>query len=414
MECPVFANLGDRREYRLLFVSGLLGSFGAQILSIALPLFVLRTTGSAARAGLVGAVSMAAVLVTMLPGGLAADTIERRRLMRLCDVGSLVAVGALVVAAVRETAPLPLVLLASAVGAVISCFYWPAALGLLRAVVPSSGIAAATSRLQARGAVARLAGPVVGGALFSWRPAAPFVAVAVALLLSTLALAFMRTRSRPTRSGPVLGREQLVAGLSFLWHQPYLRTVLLVFGVGMNAAFSAMMFASLAIASRGGQSGLNGGLIVSLLAVGSLTGALLGPRLKAERNAAAYILGTCWVCAISVGLLALVHPPLVIGAFGALCTATAAVANIGFLTSLLAATPESMVGRVQSAAGLLSSLAQPAGPLVAGLLLTAWGPSATYAVLGAGFAVCAAVLSLAPSARPALLAEAVGTPVPRT
>jgi hypothetical protein len=97
--------------------------------------------------------------------------------------------------------------------------------------------------------------------------------------------------------------------------------------------------------------------------------------------------------------------------------AMASLASIGFLTSLLLATPEEKVGRVQSAAGFLSSLAQPLGPLAAGALLGAWGAAATLGVLGGVFTVCSIVVTWSPSVRrhPAAEKSAAGAQTrPRT
>jgi MFS family permease len=392
--------LGSLREFRLLWISGLLAALGAQMSALALPLLVLRQTGSTVQAGAIGTVSVGALLVTMLPGGALADIVERRRLMRLCDVGSLLAVAALTVTVLTGHSPLVLVLLVAAAGAVLNSFYGPAALGLLRTIVPEDLLGQASSRLQARSATVRLAGPMVGGALFSWHPVAPFLAETLALLASTICLALMRTRSTPSRPpGQPLRLRQLGAGLSFLWQQPYLRTVLLAFGLGMNAAFSALMFTALAIASDKGNSGLGGGTIVSLAAAGSLAGALLAPRLRPDERPGLFITSTCWACAVGVGVLTFVPHPLLIGILAAACMALASIASVGFLTSLLLATPEENVGRVQSAASFLSSLVQPLGPLMAGALLGAWGVTSTFALLAAAFTACAVVMTFAPSAR---------------
>jgi MFS family permease len=390
----------ETRDFRLLWVGGLLASMGAQMSILALPLLVLRHTGSAVQAGAVGTVSIGALLVTMLPGGALADSVERRRLMRWCNVGSLLAVSALAVTVLHGRSPLILVLLVAGASALITSVSGPAALGLLRAVVPAHRLGTAASQMQARGAVARLAGPLAGGALFAWHPAAPFVAEAVGLLLSAICLAFMRTRSRPERrSGSTFSAEHLGAGLTFLLRQPYLRTVLVVFGLGMNSAFSAMMFAALAIASDGGHSGLGGGMVASLTALGSLAGALLAPRLRPDEHPALLITGTCWTCAVAVAVLALFHPPVLIGVLAALCMATASLASIGFLTSLLLATPDEKVGRVQSAGSFLSTLVQPLGPLAAGALLGAFGETTTFAVLCAVFTLCAVILTWSPAVR---------------
>jgi hypothetical protein len=100
-----------------------------------------------------------------------------------------------------------------------------------------------------------------------------------------------------------------------------------------------------------------------------------------------------------VGVLTLSHQPLLVGALAAVCMSLASLASIGFLTSLLVATPEEKVGRVQSAASFLSSLVQPLGPLAAGALLSTLGVTATFGILGCVFTGCAVIVTWAPSVR---------------
>ncbi|MFF9318716.1 MFS transporter [Streptomyces sp. NPDC014735] len=395
------ATLRTNRDFRLLWMSGLFAVLGTQMTALALPLLVLRETGSAVQAGAISTVSVTAVLITMLPGGVMADRVERRRLMRLCDVGSFCAVGALVVAVWTGHVPLPLVLLVAGAGAVIGSLYGPAAFGLMRSVVPPEDMGTATARLQARTATARLVGPMVGGALFGLHPVLPFLAEAIGLLLSTICVALVRTRSRSeTRAGSAFSKAELTAGLSFLWRLPYLRTVLLVFGLGMNFAFGALTFTALTVFSGGGRSGLGGGTVVTFISVGALTGALLAPRLRPERHTWALIAATCWFCVASALAMAWVRVPLFAGLLCAASMCLSTVASIGFLSTLLAVTPGDRVGRVQSAAGFLSSLVQPFGPLAGGALLTAFGSRATFGAIATVLAVSAAVVTFAPSARP--------------
>ncbi|MEU9567886.1 MFS transporter [Streptomyces sp. NPDC048161] len=395
------ASLRNNRDFRLLWMSGLFAVLGTQMTALALPLLVLRETGSPVQAGAISTVSVTAVLITMLPGGVMADRVERRRLMRLCDLGSFCAVGALVVAVWSGHVPLPLVLLVAGAGAVIGSLYGPAAFGLMRSVVPPDDMGTATARLQARTSTARLVGPVIGGALFGLHPVLPFLAEAVGLLLSTICVALVRTRSRSeARAGSAFSKTELTAGLSFLWRLPYLRTVLLVFGLGMNFAFGALTFTALTVFSGGGRSGLGGGTVVTFISVGALTGALLAPRLRPERHTWALITATCWFCVASALAMAWVRVPLFAGLLCAACMCLSTVASIGFLSTLLTVTPGDRVGRVQSAAGFLSSLVQPFGPLAGGVLLTAYGSRTTFGAIAGVLAVSAAIVTFAPSARP--------------
>ncbi|MEU1483632.1 MFS transporter [Streptomyces sp. NPDC005752] len=409
--------LRGNRDFRLLWMSGLFAVLGGQMSALALPLLVLKETGSAVQAGAVGTVSVGAVLITMLPGGVVADRVERRRLMRLCDVGSLIVVTSLTVAVWFGHAPMPLVLLVAAAGAVLSSVYGPAVFGLMRAVVPPGQMGTATARLQARTQTARLVGPLVGGALFGIHPALPFAAEALGLLLSTLCVALVRTRSRAAATaGPVLSRRELTAGLTFLWRIPYLRTVLLVFGLGMNFAFGAMTFTALSVFSEGGRSGIGGGFVITCVSAGALAGALIAPRISPDRYARPLILATCWSCVAAAATMAWLTDPLVAGAMCALCMCLSTIASIGFLSTLLIVTPEDRVGRVQSGASFLSSIVQPFGPLAGGALLTAFGARWAFSLTGCVLAVSALVVTLAPSARkvagPQPAAEPVTPPAP--
>ncbi|MEU1128195.1 MFS transporter, partial [Streptomyces sp. NPDC005899] len=393
-------SLRGNRDFRLLWLSGLFAVLGGQMSALALPLLVLKETGSAVQAGAVGTVSVGAVLITMLPGGVVADRVERRRLMRLCDAGSLAVVTALTAAVWSGHAPMPLVLLVAAAGAVISSVYGPAVFGLMRAVVPADRMGTATARLQARTHTARLVGPLLGGALFGVHPALPFAAEALGLLLSTVCVTLVRTRSRArAKAGAVFSRRELMAGLTFLWQVRYLRTVLLVFGLGMNFAFGALTFTALTAFSEGGRSGLGGGFVITCVSAGALAGALLAPRMSPDRHARALVLATCWTCVGAAGAMAWSGRPVVAGVMCALSMCLSTVASIGFLSKLLIVTPEEKVGRVQSAAGFLSSVVQPFGPLAGGALMTAFGARWAFALTGCVLAASALVVTFAPSAR---------------
>ncbi|MFB8121883.1 MFS transporter [Streptomyces bacillaris] len=407
--------LRSNRDFRLLWLSGLFAVLGSQMSALALPLLVLKMTGSAVQAGAVGTVSVCALLVTMLPGGVMADRVERRRLMRLCDAGSLAAVTALTIAVWYGHAPMVLVLLVATSGAVLSSVYGPAAFGLMRAVVPPDQMGTATARLQARTSTVKMVGPLVGGGLFGIHEALPFAAQFLGLLLSTVCVALVRTRSEArSRAGSVFSRRELTAGLAFLWQLPYLRTVLLVFGLGMNFAFGALTFTALAVFSENGASGLGGGFVLTCVSAGSLAGALIAPRIAPDRHARALIVATCWACVLTAAALAWLSSALLAGLLCAICMCLSTVASIGFLSTLLIVTPEDRIGRVQSAAGFLSSMVQPFGPLAGGALLTLLGSRIAFSAIGCVLAVSAAVVTLAPSVRAgAATAPPTGEPEPK-
>ena len=77
--------LRDRRLGALL-VAEIVSTTGTQMTWLALPWFVLVTTGSAARMALVAAAEVAGVAVCGLPGGSLLARIGARRSMMIADV----------------------------------------------------------------------------------------------------------------------------------------------------------------------------------------------------------------------------------------------------------------------------------------------------------------------------------------
>lgn len=386
--------LRENRDFQLLWVGRMLAGLGSQMGWLVLPLLVLRETGSPAEAGLVGSVSAATFLVAVIPAGAVADAVERRRLMVWCELaGSVVAAG-LTATVLAGHPALPLILLATAAIAVLGSLYTPAASALLRAAVPADQLGLALSRMQARGSATQIAGPLLGGALFGLVPALPFAVMAGGLLVSFACLLAVRARSASVRTGAPLAPRELTAGFRFIWRQPYLRTVLIVFGTGLNAAFGGVMLVAITTAAQGDPSGRSSGVIVALAAVGSLVGALIAPRVRAHDRPRAVQVLTCWICAVVVILLAVVTMPLAMGALLAVTLLVSAVANVAFDTEQLRLTPDHLTGRVEAASILISMAAQPVGPLAGGLLVDRFGAATAFLTLGMVIVVSATILTV--------------------
>jgi MFS family permease len=385
--------LRKNRDFHLLWFGGLSASLGSRMATLALPLLVLQQTGSPAKAGLIGSVAGATLLVAVIPAGAVADAVERRRLMLGCELVGVVVAAVLAMSVLLGNPSLWLVLLAVAVVSAQGLAYMPATNALLRAAVPADQLGLALSRLQARGAGTAIAGPLLGGVLFGLRPVLPFVAMAGGLLVSFACLLAVRTRSAPAPEGRPLAPRNMVSGLRFVWRQRYVRTVLIVFGAGLNAAFGGVMLVAITTGAEVDPSGRSSGVIVALSAVGSLAGALLAPRLRAPERPRTSVMLCCWTAAVVVPALATVTEPVLLGAMLALVLCVTAVGNVAFSTELLQLTPDEMTGRVNSAANLISMVSQPVGPLAGGLLADRFGHEAAFLVFGGVIVIGAVVLT---------------------
>src|SRR5260370_37198208 len=80
------ARLWRNRDFNIFWLGQTLSVFGDAFATIAIPLLVLRATGSVVVMGLVTAVFGVAQVVTGLFAGWLADRLDRRRLMIFCDI----------------------------------------------------------------------------------------------------------------------------------------------------------------------------------------------------------------------------------------------------------------------------------------------------------------------------------------
>src|SRR5690606_24113519 len=126
--------------------------------------------------------------------------------------------------------------------------------------------------------MARLIGPAVGGILIvalgsGW----VFVANAVTFLAMLVALILIRRKELNPRVKGATGRGGLVEGFRYVWRRPDLLVVfVMVFLVRAFGMHFPIFASTMALEFRQGADGY--GLLSSVLAIGSLAGALLAAR----------------------------------------------------------------------------------------------------------------------------------------
>ena len=70
-----------KRDFTLVVIGQIISLFGNAILRFALPLYLLRETGSSALFGMVTACSFAPMVVLSMIGGVLADRVNKRNIM---------------------------------------------------------------------------------------------------------------------------------------------------------------------------------------------------------------------------------------------------------------------------------------------------------------------------------------------
>ena len=390
--------LRRNRDFVLLQSGQMLSTIGSAASQLAYPLLVLALTNSAGRAGVVGFANIVPYALFGLFAGVAADRWNRKRVMILMDLARVLAMTSIVVALSLGDLTFAQIVIAAFVEGTAFVFFNIAEVGALRSVVPPRQLPDAASAEQARFAVVTLAGPPLGGVLFGIGRALPFLADGLSYAFSIVSLLWMRTPFQEERERDTARlRAQIKEGIAFLWSHAYLRTSALIFA-GDNFVFQGLFLVLIVISKR---HGLSGGVIGALIAgfgVTALAGSFVAPRVARLLSIRTIMLVNQWANALV--LIYLLEPtPYVLFASTLPVAFLAPALNSVVIGYRTAVTPDHLIGRVSSVARNLALLAQPLGPLAAGLLLGAYSSRVTILVLGGICVALAAVSTVSPSIR---------------
>ncbi|MGI5321182.1 MFS transporter [Actinomadura nitritigenes] len=391
--------LRRNRDFLLLWSGAGLSLLGTRINTIAYPLLVLWSTGSARTAGLLGFVAQLPYLVVQLPAGALVDRWDRRRLMILCNAGAVLATAGVAATVAAGRLWLPVLLVAAFAESALGIVYRLAERAGVRTLVPPRQLATALSQNEARGQTAGLLGQPGGGLLFGLAHWAPFGFTALAHLGSVAGLLLIR---RDLSSEPA-ARPSTVAGaigeaVVWVWRQRLLRAVLGIVAAG-NLLLQGLGLALLVAVHEQGGSPAMVSLIVAGRGLGGVLGALSGTWWLRRLSVRAIVIGGNAAWAALIPAAALAPGPLWLGPLFAGVSFVAGVLNVAGGVYQVRTTPDAMQGRVGGVMGLVGSGTTALGMLGAGLMLGAQGAAPTLLELGGAMTAVALLAIASPAVR---------------
>lgn len=428
--------LWSNRRYLLWLVSDTSKGLGTTLFSFAIPLIALFVTDDPAQAGVIGGVGMAARIITTLVGGVLADRHDRVLMMFL---GSLIAMsigGALATLALGDALSFVTLLLLEVALCVRSGLFEPASESALKQIVPDETMGRAQAANQGRDAALQLAGGPLGGLLLAAGAWAIGAVMTAAYGFAALTAWMLARGTRPAPGARGLGERTVASGFEidvqpgatsgvdsdedvaiavvaeeaprrgmlreiregfrWLFSRPDLSSVLVVITIvnlGFNAASTSVIYAL----QQDGHSEVTIGVISAAIGGVMLVGALLAPTLVPRVKAGTLTILGLMIVTGGVFVMSIVDTPVGIAiVFGASVLLLPAL-NAAMMGYFMVATPSHLLGRANSAAGVLGMGAMPLAPLIAGFGLAWVGRGSTILCCGA---LCALAALLALSNRP--------------
>ncbi|WP_166792606.1 MFS transporter [Cryobacterium algoricola] len=378
-------------NYRIWFAGALVSNIGTWMQRTAQDWIVLTmlTDHNATAVGIVMALQFGPQLVLMPWSGLIADRFNRRKL--LIATQSLMGVlalglGLIVVTGVAQLWHVYLFALGLGIVAAIDS---PARQTFVSELVPDSNLSNAVALNSASFNGARLIGPAVAGLLTvavgaGW----VFLINAVTFAATVFAMTLLHTNELRVQPRAPRKRGQLLAGFRYVSHRPDIIVVLiavfLIGTFGLNFAIFTATMATVEFHMGAGEFGL----LSSIMAIGSVAGALLSarrsrPRLRLVVAGAALFGVSCGIAAVMPTYLSFAVSLVFVGLFSLTLMTTA---NAYVQTT----TKPAMRGRVMALYMAIFAGGTPLGAPFVGWVADRFGPrwalgvAALSGVLAAG------------------------------
>ncbi|MEW1546005.1 MFS transporter [Streptomyces tsukubensis] len=370
------------RNYRLYAIGQVVSNTGTWMQRIAQDWLVLTLTGSASAVGITVALQFLPMLLFGLYGGVLADRLPKRALLLFTQ--SAMAATGLGLAVLTLTGQVQVwhVYLTAFLLGLVTVVDNPARQTFVNEMVGPDQLANAVSLNGANFQSARLVGPAVAGVLITAVGTGyAFLFNGLSFLATIASLLLMRTSElHPSHRTP-RAKGQLREGLRYVSSHPELIWPIVLVGFIGTFGFNFPIWLTAFVHDVYDSGAETYGLLNTLMAVGSLVGALLAARRGVSKLSilvgAAVLFGALEVVAAfapSFWLFAVLLVP--IGMFGL-------TVNVTANSSIQMATDPAVRGRVMSLFMMVFVGGTPLGAPLVGWITDVYGPRIGFAAGGA-------------------------------
>jgi predicted MFS family arabinose efflux permease len=389
-------NLLRNRSLAAVLTAELVSLTGSAMTYVALPWFVLVTTGSTAKMGWVLAAELLPVGLLGIPAGTLIGRLGAKRTMNLADACRVPLMTAIPV--LHWTGHLSfgaLLGLTFLLGSFTAPYYASSRLILPEVVGDDEQLVAQGSAfVQAATQLTQLGGPILGGVLISWfsAPAVLVVDAATYAFSFVVILTFVRAGGRVA---PDESSRGLFAGLRYVMRDRLLGPMLAAAAFINFAAQGLFAMLPVLVLRRFDEDTKVLGFLFASFGAGALIGSLIAAQIVRKvaltKLAGLAILGMAvplWLLAITLPWPAVL---VVLAGFG-IC---APLVNAPVLSILTVRTPAPLRPKVMTAVMTISSVIGPLGFLAVGQALQHVGMPVVFLAIAAGFTVGALAFSAA-------------------
>lgn len=366
------------KDFTLVVIGQIISLFGNAIVRFALPLYLLKVTGSAALFGITSACSVIPGIILTPIGGIIADRVNKRNVMVILDFST----AALVLAFLFLMGKVNLVVLLIVTLMIlygIQGTYQPAVQASLPVLANEKNLLSANAVINQVSTLAGILGPVLGGVLYGiWGIQSILILSAACFFLSAVMEIFIHIpfkKQKSEKSFFAVAVNDFKESFQFMSRKkPIILKIIMILALLNLFQTSLLLVAMPVIVTKTfglsekiygyGQGAVAAGGLIG----GILTGVLAG-KLKFYRNYLFLFMATLSMFPISFMIYLKGDPILstwIITPCCAFMVASATIFTIQMMSFVQSQTPEHLVGKVISCVLTLSMCAQPIGQVIYG------------------------------------------------
>ncbi|MFN2471767.1 MAG: MFS transporter [Gaiellaceae bacterium] len=375
------------RDCRLvgLLTAEIVSGLGSWMTFLALPWFVLVTTGSPTRMGIVLAAELVPIAVLGIPSGTVVARLGARMTMLVCDLARAPLVAAVPLLHEAGLLSFPLLVSLVALTGVFSGPYFSAQRLILPELVGEDETTVARANAVVEGAqrLNQFLGPAIAGVLIAAIGAANVLYLDAATFLVSFALVTLFVPAVRAAAAERDGGDML-AGLRFFVHDAVLGPMIVVIVVSnmLGQAFVAGL--PVLAYEEFDRSSRVAGAFYAASGLGAVAGSVIAYRIVTRFRPLRLAAVSSVAAALPRWLLSLGLPAQ--GVVGAVAASSFwnPIGNAPMLGVMTIRTPPELRAKVMTAVVTFVVLAGPVGLVAAGPLIEALGPQRFFLVIAAG------------------------------
>jgi MFS family permease len=234
------------RDYRLLFFGQLISFFGTMMSFVAINWQMYEITQSSAMVGYIAIAEFIPMFILAFVGGAIADAFDRRKILRLTEIGQVFTTGLLLVNSLLPNPKISLIFVGAAFHAGFAALQRPAFESFIQKVVPIEQMQAVMALNSMRWSIGAIISPAIAGIITTSFGVSIAYAIDLVSFFATIIAVFMISYVAPNENADKPSLKNVIRAWKYGFSRPHLLGTYLIDIAAMIFAFPQALYPALA------------------------------------------------------------------------------------------------------------------------------------------------------------------------